>query len=616
VTSILTNTAATIALQTLRAVNSGLQNTQNRISSGLRVEKASDNAAYWSIATTMRSDNTAIGAVSDALGLGAAKVDTAYAGMDAVLDVLKTFKAKLVTAHEDGVDKAKVQDDLDQLKQQVVGIANSASFSGQNWLKTDVPDIFDQDGNKVFVSSAFVRDPSGSVTVQQTDVHLSDVSLFNSTGGGLLQADPRAIGSIGGIRAYNTYSSGGLDATPYYTDTSSGWMTPLWNNGSIGGFSLADFPVDAPLDFNIPGAEISFNVLVDKEDNNPNNATGIAGQLQELPGPYYAGYSQSVTITKADVDAYDASLGGIISTNTQFAAVLNSVLDGASVSANFGKYDPPGSHHWVHDPETMMITTNQSYGDGSYVEISDLSSVGVSTGGLVENAQYGTRGSGMVLNFEPFTAHIDGESQDGVSVNFDFAVNGTEKSYSFNRSDINAILGKDDGTVETADEMVTLLTSLLSTDWPDLLIQAASPSQIIMKSDPDVDRTWGSGTSIGFDNIRVSIEPLPAINFLNIDVEQYPDMIDDYLSYIEVASHRITSGAAVLGSLQSRIDMQSDFASKLMDSIDAGVGRLVDADMEEESSKLSAQQTQQQLAIQSLSIANSAPQSILSLFQR
>jgi flagellin len=52
-----------------------------------------------------------------------------------------------------------------------------------------------------------------------------------------------------------------------------------------------------------------------------------------------------------------------------------------------------------------------------------------------------------------------------------------------------------------------------------------------------------------------------------------------------------------------------------MDSIDSGVGKLVDANMEQESSKLSALQTQQQLAVQALSIANSSSQNILSLFR-
>ena len=76
----------------------------------------------------------------------------------------------------------------------------------------------------------------------------------------------------------------------------------------------------------------------------------------------------------------------------------------------------------------------------------------------------------------------------------------------------------------------------------------------------------------------------------------------------------IDAGAA-FGSAEGRIETQSDFISKLTDSLKSGIGSLVDADMEEVSARLQALQTQQQLGVQSLSIANQAPQTILSLFR-
>ncbi|MCM2294811.1 flagellin, partial [Allorhizobium sp. BGMRC 0089] len=85
-TSIMTNNAAIAALSTLRTINDSMDKTQSAISSGYKVEKASDNAAYWSIATTMRSDNKALSAVQDAIGLGSAKTDTAYTGMESAID--------------------------------------------------------------------------------------------------------------------------------------------------------------------------------------------------------------------------------------------------------------------------------------------------------------------------------------------------------------------------------------------------------------------------------------------------------------------------------------------------------------------------------------------------
>lgn len=75
------------------------------------------------------------------------------------------------------------------------------------------------------------------------------------------------------------------------------------------------------------------------------------------------------------------------------------------------------------------------------------------------------------------------------------------------------------------------------------------------------------------------------------------------------------TGAAELGTSAKRLDDQSNFVSKLSDSLTSGVGALVDADMEAASAKLQALQTQQQLGVQALSIANQAPQTILSLFR-
>ncbi|MBB3592498.1 flagellin [Rhizobium sp. BK529] len=197
-TSINTNTSAQAALQTLRNVNQGLNTTQNHVSTGYRVGKAADNAAYWSIATTMRSDNKALGAVSDALGLGAAKVDTAYTAMDSAIDVVGEIKSKIVAATENGVDKKKVQEEIDQLQDQLVSIAQSASFSGENW-------VAGANGTKSVVSS-FVRDGSNGVSVKMTDYVLDNSSagnvLFGMSGGqidtstGILGSSAGSIGSV------------------------------------------------------------------------------------------------------------------------------------------------------------------------------------------------------------------------------------------------------------------------------------------------------------------------------------------------------------------------------------------------------------------------------------
>ncbi|MEP3438862.1 MAG: flagellin [Hoeflea sp.] len=186
-TSIMTNTAAMAALQTLRTINSDLETTQARVSSGFRVENAGDNAAYWSIATTMRSDNKALSTVKDALGLGAAKVDIAYTAMDSSIEVISEIKAKLVAAREPGVDKTKIDKELTELKNQLQSISESASFSGENWLNNTSTAVA---GTKSVVGG-FNRDVNGLVTVTTLDVNVTSLTLIgaNNESLGILTKD-------------------------------------------------------------------------------------------------------------------------------------------------------------------------------------------------------------------------------------------------------------------------------------------------------------------------------------------------------------------------------------------------------------------------------------------
>jgi len=192
-TSILTNTSSMAALQTLRSINSQMTETQNRISSGLKVESASDNAAYWSIATTMRSDSNSLSAVSDALGLGASKVGVASAGMNSAIDIVGQIKDKLITAKESSADKDKIQADIAQLQEQLKGVASSASFSGANWL--NVEDDGTAPGTQQIVAS--VTRSTDGVSVGTIDVDTSDIVLINgaTASGGLLSKDRTGSGS-------------------------------------------------------------------------------------------------------------------------------------------------------------------------------------------------------------------------------------------------------------------------------------------------------------------------------------------------------------------------------------------------------------------------------------
>ncbi len=177
--SLNTNIAAMTALQTLNQTNKEMLVTQNRVSTGLRVKDASDNAAYWSIATTMRSDNMSVSTVQDALGLGAATADVAVTAMNNAIEAVSKIKAKLVAARAPGLDREKIQSEISALQTELRSTAESAVFSGENWLNVDSTGPI----TKTIVAS-FSRDSTGAITIGsiEVDVGPTGTMLFDTSG--------------------------------------------------------------------------------------------------------------------------------------------------------------------------------------------------------------------------------------------------------------------------------------------------------------------------------------------------------------------------------------------------------------------------------------------------
>ena len=554
-TSILTNISAMSALQTLRHVSASLGETQGRVSSGLRVATASDNAAYWSISTTMRSDNMAMSAVADALGLGAAKVDTAYAGMESVVDVLKQFKARLVAATEEGVDKAKIQTELDQLNQQIDAIASASSFNGVNWLSTDVADL---GGAVASVTSSFVRAEDGDVSVKKTNVALASVTLFNTSGGGLLQkGKPTDYGGM-----IPSPPQGSTSGSQFFTMPSSGTAWPA-------------------------GGEITFDLLLDGV--NPDAGT-----------PYPVTIDQATVIAALGTDT--------ITDGADMVKVLEQAF-GSLVPVSVSGWGTSPSYPFGYFRITSDDTVNGLY---SSVKVANLVSTlsGAEDFGLASPSSSNNRYATAYLSFtEGFVLDDNHEFTFDVTVN-----NGSVQRYTVTEADIDAVLGDSNGVVSSAEEYAAVLAHVMAPSG--LQISTGSyyddTKYISFRPDPLVYPQQGSNSRIVFSNVDGN-EAL--FDLADVDITDPAIDIDTYLMGVEKMLKKTISAASRLGALQGRIDMQTEFVSRLSANIDKGVGRLVDADMNEESTRLKALQTQEQLAIQSLSIANTGADVIMQLFR-
>lgn len=189
--SILTNNSAMAALQTLQNINKGLDSTQGRISSGLKITSGKDNAAYFSISETMTGDSGMYKAIDESLTLMVNSVSTARLGSETIKDVAQEFAERVAFAQGGTAEvRADVQAELDELVARIQTTISQSTFNGANLVSSTAT---------VTVVTGISRGASGSVTTttitfQQQDLGailstLSAVDLTTSSTTALMEAD-------------------------------------------------------------------------------------------------------------------------------------------------------------------------------------------------------------------------------------------------------------------------------------------------------------------------------------------------------------------------------------------------------------------------------------------
>ena len=192
-TSLLTNVSAMVALQTLNQITMSLVETNDRVSTGLRIREASDSAAYWAIATTTTSDNGALSAVRDAIALGRSVFDVAYSGLESTRNSLDKIKQLLVSARQPGINRANVQEEIAGLLTDMQNKAGASVINEQNFLA--IADSATENMTKSVVAS-FERQ-GGAVAISTIDVDISTIFLIdgNATPQGILDIT-RTVGTV------------------------------------------------------------------------------------------------------------------------------------------------------------------------------------------------------------------------------------------------------------------------------------------------------------------------------------------------------------------------------------------------------------------------------------
>jgi flagellin len=133
-TSVLTNTGAMVALESLQATQSALTTTQNQISTGLKISTAKDNAAVWTVATTMKANVASLNQVSTGLGNADSILGTAVAGATQVASLVAQIRAQAVSLSDSASNPTATALNITQLTNQITAVIGSSSFNGINLL--------------------------------------------------------------------------------------------------------------------------------------------------------------------------------------------------------------------------------------------------------------------------------------------------------------------------------------------------------------------------------------------------------------------------------------------------------------------------------------------------
>jgi flagellin len=196
--SILTNTSAMVALQTMKGINANLNKTQADISTGKSVASAKDNAAVWAISKVMESDVEGFKGISDSLAVGSATLTVARNASESVTKLLTEMKGKIVAAQAENVDRSKLQTDIVALRGQIESVTAAAQFNGLN--------LVDGSQTAVNVLSSLDRNATGvaasSITVQAQNLSttagaaLSGGALGTLSAGSVVNGTPVTLGTF------------------------------------------------------------------------------------------------------------------------------------------------------------------------------------------------------------------------------------------------------------------------------------------------------------------------------------------------------------------------------------------------------------------------------------
>lgn len=332
--SILNNESAMVALTTLRSINMNLSKVQNEISTGKTIGTARDNAAIWAVSAVMQSDVDSFSAISSSLSLGQSTVSVASSAAETVTSLLQQMKTLIVSAQEQNVDRAKIQTDIGNLRDQIGTIVAAAQFNGLNLL---------QGGGSVNILASLDRAADGTVTASEISVNKIDLSTTAQVVGsgaanitGTLAGD--AAGTIAdATTATVTYTAAALSKGESFTVTLAG---TAYSYVAREGDTLNDVVRhlgETIKEAGIAGVTVSYTTVADPEATNSvlsitnNSGAGVTIAQAVASGGTAGGDLGALETLDVTTDA------GATAALTDIETLLQTSIDAAAAFGSTGK---------------------------------------------------------------------------------------------------------------------------------------------------------------------------------------------------------------------------------------------------------------------------------------
>jgi len=330
--SVNTNTNALAALETLNTTQQALTKTQNRVSSGLKVAGAADDASTFAIAQGQRGDIAGFQAISNSLALGTAFVNVALNGAQSISDTLNSIKAKVVQAQDPTQDHNAIQNDITAFLQQINGVAAAAQFNGVKLINAG--------STSQNVLSSLNRTGS-TVTTATITVNAQNLTAAGLGVNGLNVASATGTLTIGSTYAPATgqtltLTSGGATTTFEFVTSLSTSLTQAGNVAVVIGATTGQSTANLTTALGLHGYNASFdptgNLLVSSGAGditaNTSTVTGLVGTIGA------ASSANALTTVENAINKIKTSLSQLgtaanqISTQTNFVKSLTDSLTG------------------------------------------------------------------------------------------------------------------------------------------------------------------------------------------------------------------------------------------------------------------------------------------------